>query len=470
VHDIGKNIVGVVLGCNDYEVIDLGVMVPCETILKTAREERVDMIGLSGLITPSLNEMIHVAREMKREGLQLPLLIGGATTSRTHTAVKIAPVYNQPVVHVPDASRAVVVVGNLVSREQRSAFVESNQLDQERVRQAYEDREPRALLTLTQARSRRLHLDWNAADIPTPSFTGIRVLDECPLDQIVPYIDWTPFFHAWEIRGRYPEVLQNPKARELFEDGQHLLERIVCERPLIARAVYGFFPANSIDDDIELYTDDSRSQVLTTLYTLRQQLDKGEAQCNLALADFIAPRLTGRPDYLGAFAVTAGHGLDALCKRYETSLDDYSSILAKALADRLAEAFAEYLHRRVRAEWGYGIGEELTNEDLIRERYRGIRPAPGYPACPDHSEKRTLFDLLRAERNAGIYLTETCMMVPASSVSGLYFAHPEASYFAVGKIGRDQVSDYAGRKRMDLQTVERWLAPNLSYDPDAPSR
>ncbi len=468
VHDIGKNIVGVVLGCNDYAVIDLGVMAPCDTILKTAREEQVDMIGLSGLITPSLNEMMHVAREMMREGLKIPLLIGGATTSRTHTAVKIAPLYDQPVVHVADASRAVVVAGHLSSREQHSAFVESNRLDQERVRKAHEDREPGALLTLTQARDRKLLLDWKTADIPTPSFTGIRVLDECPLDQIVPYIDWTPFFHAWEMRGRYPEVLQHPKAKELFEDGQHLLEQIVSRRQLIARAVYGFFPANSVDDDIEIYTDDSRSQVLATFCMLRQQLPKGEGQFNLALTDFIAPRSTGLSDYLGAFAVTTGHGLDALCKRYEASHDDYAAILAKALADRLAEAFAEYLHRRVRAEWGYGVGEKLTNEDLIRERYRGIRPAHGYPACPDHSEKRTLFDLLQADRNAGIHLTDTCMMVPSSSVSGLYFAHPEATYFAVGKIGRDQIADYARRKRMDVRTAERWLSPNLNYDPDAP--
>ncbi|PWB77008.1 MAG: methionine synthase [Candidatus Methylomirabilota bacterium] len=466
VHDIGKNIVGVVLGCNDYEVIDLGVMAPCDTILKTAQDRQVDMIGLSGLITPSLNEMMHVAREMKREGLQIPLLIGGATTSRTHTAVKIAPLYDRPVVHVADASRAVVVVGNLSSQERRQAFVEDNRLDQERVRIAYEEREPRALLTLTQARTRKLALDWEAADIPRPSFTGVRVLNDFPLDQVVPYIDWSPFFHTWEMRGRYPEILQNPKAKELLDDGRHLLEQIVKQRWLIARAVYGFFPANSIDDDIELYTDDSRSQILTTLHTLRQQLDKGEGQCNLALADFVAPRSTGRPDYLGAFAVTTGHGLDALCKRYEASHDDYSAIMAKALADRLAEAFAECLHRRARAEWGYGAGEQLTNEDLIRERYRGIRPAPGYPACPDHSEKRPLFDLLQVERNTDICLTDTCMMVPPSSVSGLYFAHPQAAYFAVGKIGRDQVADYARRKRMDVRAVERWLAQNLHYDPD----
>ncbi|NJD67366.1 MAG: methionine synthase [Candidatus Methylomirabilota bacterium] len=470
VHDIGKNIVGVVLGCNDYEVIDLGVMVPCETILRTARDRQVDMIGLSGLITPSLNEMMHVAREMKREGLQIPLLIGGATTSRTHTAVKIAPLYSQPVIHVADASRAVVVAGNLVSQDQRTAFVERNRLDQERVRLAHEEREPRALLTLPEARRRRLQLDWAASDLPAPSFTGVRALDGFPLDEIVPYIDWTPFFHAWEMRGRYPEVMQNPKAKELFEDGQHLLEQIVSRRSLIARAVYGFFPANSVDDDVELYTDDSRSQVLATFHTLRQQLQKGEGQVNLALADFIAPRSTGRPDYLGAFAVTTGHGLDDLCQRYEASHDDYSSIMAKALADRLAEAFAECLHRRVRAEWGYGIGEQLTNEDLIRERYRGIRPAHGYPACPDHSEKRALFDLLQAERNAGISLTETCMMVPASSVSGLYFAHPQATYFAVGTIGRDQVSDYARRKGMDVRMIERWLSPHLNYDPDSPGR
>jgi 5-methyltetrahydrofolate--homocysteine methyltransferase len=467
VHDIGKNIVGVVLGCNNYEIIDLGVMVPCDTILKTAREQQVDIIGLSGLITPSLDEMAHVARELMREGLRMPLLIGGATTSRTHTAVKIAPLYDQPVVHVSDASRAVGVVGHLLSEEQRSAFVESNRVDQERVRQAHQDRELRALLTLTQARDRKHPIDWGVADIPKPSFTGIRVLDEFPLDQIVPLIDWTPFFHAWEVRGRYPEILQKPKAKELFEDGQRLLEQIVSQRWLTARAVYGFFPANSVDDDIELYTDDSRSQVLATFHTLRQQLHKAEGQFNLALADFIAPRSTGLQDHLGAFAVTTGHGLDALCKRYEASYDDYTSILAKALADRLAEAFTECLHRRVRAEWGYGVREQLSNEDLIRERYRGIRPAPGYPACPDHSEKQMLFDLLQAERNAGMYLTDNCAMVPASSVSGFYFSHPEAIYFAVGKVGRDQVLDYARRKRMDVRTVERWLSPNLNYDPDS---
>ncbi|PTL36494.1 methionine synthase [Candidatus Methylomirabilis limnetica] len=467
VHDIGKNIVGVVLGCNNYEIIDLGVMVPCDTILKTAREQQVDIIGLSGLITPSLDEMAHVARELMREGLHVPLLIGGATTSRTHTAVKIAPLYDQPVVHVSDASRAVGVVGHLLSQEQRSAFVESNRVDQERVRQAHQDRDLRALLTLTQARDRKHPIDWGVADIPKPSFTGIRVLDEFPLDQIVPLIDWTPFFHAWEVRGRYPEILQKPKAMELFEDGQRLLEQIVSQRWLTARAVYGFFPANSVDDDIELYTDDSRSQVLATFHTLRQQLHKAEGQCNLALADFIAPRSTGLPDHLGAFAVTTGHGLDVLCKRYEASYDDYTSILAKALADRLAEAFTECLHRRVRAEWGYGVGEQLSNEDLIRERYRGIRPAPGYPACPDHSEKQMLFDLLQAERNAGMYLTDNCAMVPASSVSGFYFSHPEAIYFAVGKVGRDQVLDYARRKQMDVRTVERWLSPNLNYDPDS---
>jgi 5-methyltetrahydrofolate--homocysteine methyltransferase len=467
VHDIGKNIVGVVLGCNNYEIVDLGVMVPCDTILKTAREQQVDIIGLSGLITPSLDEMAHVARELMREGLHVPLLIGGATTSRVHTAVKIAPLYDQPVVHVSDASRAVGVVGHLLSQEQRSAFVESNRVDQERVRQAHQDRELRALLTLTHARDRKYPIDWGVADMPKPSFTGIRVLDEFPLDQIVPLIDWTPFFHAWEVRGRYPEVLQKPKAKELFEDGQRLLEQIVSQRWLTARAVYGFFPANSVDDDIELYTDDSRSQVLATFHTLRQQLHKAEGQCNLALADFIAPRSTGLPDHLGAFAVTTGHGLDAICKRYEASYDDYTSILAKALADRLAEAFTECLHRRARAEWGYGVGEQLSNEDLIRERYRGIRPAPGYPACPDHSEKQMLFDLLQAERNAGMYLTDNCAMVPASSVSGFYFSHPEATYFAVGKIGRDQVLDYARRKRLDVRTVEHWLSPNLNYDPDS---
>jgi len=471
VHDIGKNIVGVVLGCNNYEVIDLGVMVPCEKILATARERGVNIIGLSGLITPSLDEMVHVAREMAREGFAVPLLIGGATTSKAHTAVKIAPAYERPVVHVLDASRAVGVVGALMSPEQQATFADRNRRDQEQVRHAHKERGAKVLLTLAEARERRTPIEWRAADIPKPTFTGIRVLDRFPLEQIVPFIDWSPFFHTWELRGRYPKIFEDPsvgaKAKELFEDAQALLDKIVRGKLLTARAVYGFSPANSVGDDIELYRDESRASVLTTFHTLRQQTPKPDGQFNHALADFIAPKATGIPDYIGAFAVTSGIGLEAICERFEKEHDDYNSIMAKALADRLAEAFAELLHKRAREEWGYGKGEALSTEDLIRERYRGIRPAPGYPACPDHTEKRILFDLLQAEKHAGITLTETFAMLPASSVSGLYFAHPEAKYFAVGKIGRDQVLDYARRKNMDLSAIERWLSPNLNYDPAA---
>ena len=471
VHDIGKNIVGVVLGCNNYEVIDLGVMVPCEKILKTAREAKVDMIGLSGLITPSLDEMVHVAREMTREGFQVPLLIGGATTSKAHTAVKIAPAYEHPVVHVLDASRAVGVVGNLIRPDQRSTFAEKTRLEQEQIRQAHQDRKARkAVLTLEQSRGRKTPIDWRTADVPKPAFTGTHVLDRFPLDQIVPCIDWSPFFHAWELRGRYPDILHDAriggKAKELFDDAQQLLKEIVGHKLLTARAVYGFFPANSVGDDIEVYADESRRDVLTTFHTLRQQMDKPEGQFNHALADFIAPKTSGLADFLGAFAVTTGIGIEALCERFEKAHDDYNSIMTKALADRLAEAFAELLHKRVREDWGYGADEHLSTDDLIRERYRGIRPAPGYPACPDHTEKGLLFDLLQVEKNAGIHLTETFAMYPASSVSGLYFAHPESKYFSVGKIGRDQAVDYHLRKRMDLRTVERWLSPNLNYDPE----
>jgi 5-methyltetrahydrofolate--homocysteine methyltransferase len=474
VHDIGKNIVGVVLGCNNYEVIDLGVMVPCEKILKTAREAKVDMIGLSGLITPSLDEMVHVAREMAREDSQVPLLIGGATTSKAHTAVKIAPAYGEPVVHVVDASRAVSVVGTLFSRERTSAFAEANRLEQERIRHAHESRKTqKPLLTLEEARARKRPVDWRAADIPKPVFTGVRALDRFPLDRLVPYIDWSPFFHTWELRGHYPAILEDArvgsKAKELFDDARRLLDEIVGRTLLTARAVYGFFPANSVGDDIELYTDESRSVVLATVHTLRQQADKPEGQFNQALADFIAPQSTHLPDYLGAFAVTTGIGIEALCERFERDHDDYNSIMTKALADRLAEAFAEWLHKKAREDWGYGASERLSSEELIRERYRGIRPAPGYPACPDHTEKQSLFDLLDVEKNAGIHLTESFAMYPASSVSGLYFAHPEAKYFSVGKIGRDQVIDYHLRKRMNLRAVERWLSPNLNYDPDPTS-
>jgi 5-methyltetrahydrofolate--homocysteine methyltransferase len=450
-------------------VIDLGVMVPCDKILAVAREQKVDIIGLSGLITPSLDEMVHVAKEMTREGVHVPLLIGGATTSKAHTAVKIAPAYRHAVVHVLDASRAVGVVGSLISPEQNPAFVEKVRSEQEEARKAHADRGPKSLLSLELARARRTPITWRPDDIPTPTFTGLRVLDSCPLDRLVPFIDWTPFFHTWELRGRYPAIFSDatvgPKAKELFDDAQKLLREIVQKKLVTARGVYGFYPANSVGDDIEVYGDESRSHVLTTFHTLRQQSEKPDGQYNLALADYVAPKSTGLRDYLGAFAVTAGVGLDALCTRFEKDHDDYNSIMAKALADRLAEAFAEWLHKQAREEWGYGKGEQLSHEDLIRERYRGIRPAARYPACPDHTEKRLLFDLLEVEKHTGISLTETYAMLPASSVSGLYFAHPESRYFGVGKIGRDQVLDYHLRKRMDLESIERWLSPNLNYDP-----
>jgi 5-methyltetrahydrofolate--homocysteine methyltransferase len=480
VHDIGKNIVGVVLGCNNYEVIDLGVMVPAEKILQTAREKGADLIGLSGLITPSLEEMAHVAKEMEREGFKVPLLIGGATTSKAHTAVKIAPGYSNPVVHVLDASRAVGVVGSLINPTLKGAFVQTVQTDYEKLRAQHGEQKAKPLLTLEEARRRRTPIPWRSEDIWKPEFTGIRVLtsDTQPgtrnpehaslisLLDLVPFIDWSPFFHTWEMRGRYPAILENAEAKKLFTDAQNLLEQIVKSELLSARAVYGFFPANAIGDDVELYADESRSQALTTFHFLRQQMDKPDGQFNHCLADFIAPKgENALPDYFGAFAVTAGFGVEDLCKKFERDHDDYNSIMTKALADRLAEAFAEYLHKRVRKEWGYGKDETLSQEELIREKYRGIRPAAGYPACPDHTEKFLLWKLLDVERNAGIKLTESAAMWPGASVSGLYFAHPESKYFGVGKIDYDQVLDYHLRKGMDLQTVEKWLGPNLSYEP-----
>jgi len=469
VHDIGKNIVGVVLGCNNYEVIDLGVMVPCEKILATAKEHKVDIVGLSGLITPSLDEMVHVAKEMTREGFEIPLLIGGATTSKAHTAVKIAPSYSSSVVHVLDASRAVGVVGSLISPSQKPGFVQQVRDDYARMRQAHQDRGAKPVLPIARARANRFMSDWATLEIPAPGFLGIRTLQVQSLAELVPYIDWSPFFHTWELKGRYPAIFDNAtigaKAKELYDDARRLLDEIIQQRLLTAKGVYGFFAAASVGDDIELYRDASRTALLTTIHTLRQQSEKPEGQPNLALADYVAPLDSGRADHIGAFAVTAGIGLDELCRRFDNDHDDYNSIMAKALADRLAEAFAEYLHKRVREDWGYGKNEELTNEELIREKYRGIRPAPGYPACPDHTEKRLLFDLLQAEQKAGITLTESFAMLPAAAVSGFYFAHPEAKYFAVGKIGKDQVEDYARRKEMDLRTIERWLSPNLNYEP-----
>ena len=470
VHDIGKNIVGVVLGCNNFEVIDLGVMVSCEKILETAQREKVDVIGLSGLITPSLDEMAHVAREMERLGLEQPLLIGGATTSRAHTAVKIAPSRRGEVVHVLDASRAVPVVSSLVSPGQRSAFASRNRDEQARLRSMHAG-PAQPLISLEAARARRTPIEWRAEDIARPEFTGVRVLRDFSLATLREFIDWSPFFHTWELRGVYPSILDHEKygeqARKLFADAQELLDRIVSEKLLTAQAVHGIFPANAVGDDVELYTDETRSRVLTTFHFLRQQMVKQDAEPNRSLADFIAPRdaATRLSDHLGAFAVTSGIGLKELVERFKAGHDDYNAIMAEALADRLAEAFAECLHQRVRAEWGYGRGESLTNEELIAEKYRGIRPAAGYPACPDHTEKGALWRLLDAEENAGIQLTESFAMWPGSSVSGLYFAHPQARYFGLGKIDRDQVNDYHLRKDMTLQEVERWLGPNLNYEP-----
>jgi 5-methyltetrahydrofolate--homocysteine methyltransferase len=471
VHDIGKNIVGVVLACNNYEIIDLGVMVPCDKILQTAREEKVDLIGLSGLITPSLDEMVNNAREMTREGFSIPLLIGGATTSKAHTAVKIAPGYTSPVVHVLDASLAVNVVRKLMSPNDKAAFVQDIQEKQQKTREAYASKTTaKKLLSLEDARKHRIAIDWETTEIPKPSFIGTKVIEELSLETLVPIIDWTPFFQAWELRGKYPKILEDPvvgsKAKELFDDAQKLLKEIIDKKLLTAKGVYGLFPANSQGDDIALYANETRSEAISVFHTLRQQGEKPEDSPNYALADFVAPQSSGKIDYIGGFAVTAGIGIEALCQRFEADHDDYHSIMAKALADRLAEAFAEWLHREVRREWGFGQDEQLTNQELIQEKYRGIRPAPGYPACPDHTEKKHLFELLQVEKNIGIQLTESYAMYPAASVSGFYFAHPQAKYFSVGKLKQDQIQDYAKRKDMEVSVVERWLSPNLGYDPD----
>ncbi len=494
VHDIGKNIVGVVLACNNYEVIDLGVMTPCEKIIATALEQHVDIIGLSGLITPSLDEMAHVARELDRQGLKLPLLIGGATTSKAHTAVKIAPGYREPVVHVLDASRAVPVVGSLISTRQKPGFVKQVREEYERVRAQHAGQRAR-LVSLEAARGNAPQLKFD--DLPKPEFTGTRILSPEPaskvqtpnskveLADLVPFIDWTPFFHTWELRGVYPRIFQHAQhgeeARKLFADAQKLLENIVSEKLLQPRGVYGLFPANRVGDDVELYADALRSRILAKFHFLRQQVEKTDGTPNWCLADFIAPRearpgagpnlrdggTPPLPDYLGAFAVTSGHGLKDLVEKFKADHDDYNAIMAEALADRLAEAFAEFLHKRVRNDWSYGRNESLTSDDLIAEKYRGIRPAAGYPACPDHTEKQTLWKLLDVEKSAGIQLTESCAMWPGSSVSGLYFAHPDSKYFAVGKLGRDQILDYHLRKGMTLQEVERWLGPWLNYEPQS---
>ena len=470
VHDIGKNIVGVVLACNNYEVIDMGVMVPCEKILERARAVNADLIGLSGLITPSLDEMVHVAREMERQGFKLPLLIGGATTSRAHTAVKIAPHYSEPVVHIVDASRAVPVTTSLLSEEGKSPFVAQHRAEYAAVRKAHSAPKQTAV-SLAVARSRRTPIVWRADDIPSPSFTDVRTLNDFPLATLREFIDWSPFFHTWGLKGIYPRIFdhkeQGEQARQLFQEGNALLDAIVEKKLITARGVYGLFPANAVGDDVELYADGNRKKVLERFHFLRQQSNKEGSEPCRSLADFIAPKETGLPDHIGAFAVTSGFGLKELCESFKAKHDDYNAIMAEALADRLAEAFAECLHKCVRNEWGYGSSENLSSEDLLQEKYRGIRPAAGYPACPDHTEKGSLWRLLDVEANTGIQITESFAMWPGSSVSGLYFAHPESRYFSLGKIERDQVVDYSERKRMDVHEVERWLGQNLNYDPAA---
>ncbi len=476
VHDIGKNIVGVVLQCNNFEVVDLGVMVPSTRILEVAREKGADVIGLSGLITPSLDEMVHNAKELQREGFGIPLLIGGATTSQTHTAVKIAPNYEGATIHVKDASRAVGVLQNLVSEEHRTNYAERIAAEYEAVRAKHAGTRSRTrLTTIEKARANGTRVTWEGYAPPKPSFLGVRAFDGYPLADLRPYIDWTPFFHAWQMKASYPRILDDPEkgdeARRLFEDAQALLDRSIEEDWLRASAVIGLFPANALpNDDIEVYADESRESVLTTLHFLRQQKVKSPGRPNRSLADFVAPRETGLEDHIGLFAVTAGIGADEAARRFEEEHDDYDAIMVKALADRLAEAFAEHMHQRVRKEfWGYAAEEKLGNDALIREEYRGIRPAPGYPACPEHTEKRTLWDLLDVEANAGILLTESCAMSPGAAVSGYYLSHPDSTYFGVAEIGRDQASDYASRKGWALEEAERWLAPNLGYDPEGQS-
>jgi len=473
VHDIGKNIVGVVLQCNNFEIIDLGVMVPAETILRTAREENADIIGLSGLITPSLDEMVHVAKEMERQGFDIPLLIGGATTSKAHTAVKIDPALKRDqVVHVTNASRAVGVASTLLS-ERKADYVKEIQEDYVSVRERHAARQnDKRRVNLEAARANRMPIEWADYTPPVPVKPGVHVYNDVQLDVLLDYFDWTPFFMSWELAGRFPRILDDEvvgvQARELYADAQEMLKKLVSEKRLSASGVVGIFPANATDtDDIELYTDDSRTEVLTTLHHLRQQMEKVAGKPNLCLSDFIAPKGSGKADYFGAFAVTAGHGCDEIVAEYEADHDDYHSIMVKALADRFAEAFAEYMHAQVRKElWGYGADEGLSNDDFIKEKYQGIRPAPGYPACPDHTEKGLLWELLDVEANTGMTLTDSYAMMPAASVSGWYFSHPQSQYFGVAKIGEDQVEEYAQRIGMSLQDAERWLAPNLGYEPE----
>ena len=469
VHDIGKNIVGVVLACNNFEVVDLGVMVPAQAILDKAREINADLIGLSGLITPSLEEMGHVAAEMKRQGFSTPLLIGGATTSRAHTALRIAPNYGAPTVWVKDASRAVGVAQSLVSEELRGPFVAANEADYVEIRHRHRNRgDGKRLVSLAKARGQRFDGGWDEYQPPPPKTTGVTAFDDWPLEDLLPVIDWTPFFQAWELAGRFPKILEDEvvgqQATELYADARTMLDRIIREKWLRAKAVFGIWPANSVGDDVELDAGDGKPR---RLHFLRQQVDKPAERPDFCLADFIAPRASGRQDWIGGFAVTAGIGIDAHVARFQADHDDYSAILLKALADRLAEALAERLHQRVRKEfWGYAADETLDNDGLIAERYRGIRPAPGYPACPEHSEKRALFDLLNAEENAGMELTESFAMLPTAAVSGYYFSHPGSQYFVVGRVSKEQVADYAQRKGVELAQAERWLASNLDYDPE----
>ncbi len=467
VHDIGKNIVGVVLACNNFEVIDLGVMVPAEKILERAKAENADIIGLSGLITPSLDEMVHVAREMERQGFKQPLLIGGATTSRAHTAVKIAPHYSEPVVHIVDASRAVPATTSLLSDDGKAGFVAQHRAEYEAVRKAHNTPKQKTV-SIETARARHTPIEWRAEDLPVPEFTGVRVLVDFPLATLREYIDWTPFFHTWGLKGVYPRILdderQGEQARQVFKEANALLDTIIARKLLTARGVYALFPASAVCDDVELYTDGTRRKTLDRFHFLRQQANKEGSEPCRSLADFIAPKATGLEDHIGAFAVTTGIGLKALTDRYRAENDDYNAIMAEALADRLAEAFAECLHKLVRDEWGYGRAEGLSPAELIQEKYRGIRPAPGYPACPDHTEKGTIWRLLDVESKTGIRITESFAMWPGSSVSGLYFAHPDSRYFSLGKIDRDQVADYAERKGMNLHEAERWLSPNLNYE------
>jgi 5-methyltetrahydrofolate--homocysteine methyltransferase len=471
VHDIGKNIVGVVLACNNYEVFDMGVMVPCERILEKAKEIRADIIGLSGLITPSLDEMAHVAKEMERQGFKLPLLIGGATTSKAHTAVKIAPHYSEPVIHILDASRAVPVTTNLLSDKNRADFVANHIAEYEGIRKRYSAPNFR-LVSLEEARKNRAPIAWRKEDIAVPEFTGVRVLRNYSLAELRPFIDWTPFFRTWQLKGSYPRIFEDAKygeqARQVFAEANTMLDTLVAKNLIVAQGVYGFFPANAVGDDVELYTDESRTKVLERFHFLRQQREKGSAsEPHYCLSDFVAPKETGLPDYIGGFAVTTGIGLKELGDTFKAEHDDYSAIMAEALADRLAEAFAEALHKKARREWGYGRSEDLTNDELIHEKYRGIRPAAGYPACPDHTEKGPLWELLDVQKNTGMLLTESFAMWPGSSVSGLYFGHPESRYFTVGMIDRDQVQDYHVRKAIPVSEVERWLGTNLNYEPGA---